>query len=64
MESAGAKAPAITISTQQIIAGEGVLMPDGRCPAVHPKLGLQRDRKVVDCSDVRTHCVNQRVRTS
>jgi hypothetical protein len=49
VESAGAKAPAITISTQQIIAGEGVLMPDERCPAVHPELGLQCDRKVWDC---------------
>jgi hypothetical protein len=59
VESAGAKAPAITISTQQIIAGEGVLMPDERCPAVHPKLGLQCDRKVWDCWGIDHICTRE-----
>jgi hypothetical protein len=59
VESAGAKAPAITISTQQIIAGEGVLMPDEQCPAVHPKLGLVCDRKVLDCWGIDHICTRE-----
>jgi len=39
VESAGAKAPAITISTQQLIARERGLMSNDRCPAVHPIRG-------------------------
>jgi hypothetical protein len=50
VESAGAKAPAITISTQQFIAGEGGLMSDNRCPAEHPTLGVQRERRRKDCA--------------
>jgi hypothetical protein len=50
VESAGAKAPAITISTQQFIAGEGGLMSDNRCPAEHPTLGVQRERRGKDCA--------------
>jgi len=59
VESAGAKAPAITISTQQIIAGEGVLMSEERCPAVHPKLGIQCDRKVWDCWGIDHICTRE-----
>jgi len=33
----------------QIIAGEGGLMSDDRCPADHPALGIRCDRKVWDC---------------
>ena len=49
VESAGAKAPAITISTRQFTAGEGGLMSNERCAAVHPTLGIRCDRKAHDC---------------
>ena len=34
-------------------------MPDERCPAVHPKLGLQCDRKVWDCWGIDHICTRE-----
>ncbi len=34
-------------------------MPDERCPAVHPKLGLQCDRKVWDCWGIDHICARE-----
>ena len=50
-ESAGAKAPAITISTQQTIAGEGVLMSVERCAAVHLASSASILRRSDDAQD-------------